>query len=100
MIGALHQVQRRASAQLGHERSEQVELGELIASALYEEHRDADIQQMRRTVGTGPTRRMQWKGEEHESSNLRKGRLRLRLGRHSTAERSAARDEGQARCQS
>ncbi len=70
MIGVLHQVQGGTGAELTHERSEELEGGELISSALNEEHRDVHIEQVLGTVGAGPTRRMQWKGEKDESSDL------------------------------
>ena len=95
MIGALKQMQRRARSQAFDDRLEQAQFRQRIARALQEQHRDFDIGEMLGAVAGRLSGRMQRKTEKREPANAGQGRKRLRLRRHSPAERSAARDQRQ-----
>ena len=69
------------------------EVGELVARPLQEQHRNVDVREMRGALVGRLARGVQREAEEHEPANAGDRRNRLRLRRHATAERLAAREE-------
>ena len=73
MIGILHQPQRRALAEPRYQPLKQLEVGELVAASLQEQHRHVDLEKMLGTRVRRPSRRMQRKAEEGEAAHPGKG---------------------------
>ncbi len=71
MVGGLHYVEDRPRLHAGKQRLEQVESCEPVPRALQEEHRQADLREVRAALVGVPARRVQRKAEERESQNPR-----------------------------
>src|SRR5947199_5882659 len=80
-----------------HHWAQQRQVGELVPVPLEKQHRDPHLRQMLRALVVRSPGRMQWEAEEHEPPHARERLLRLSRGRHTPAERLAARDERQSR---
>ncbi len=71
MVGGLHYVEDRPRLHAGEQGLEQVESCEPVPRALQEEHRQADLREVRAALVGVPARRVQRKAEERESQNPR-----------------------------
>lgn len=99
MVRLLEEVQRSAGAQAVHDALEQIELRQLVTRALKETHRDVDLLKVRGAIGARLSCRMQREGQKDQSADPRQRDLCLRLRGHPAAERSAAGEERQIRCE-
>ena len=96
MIAPIDKVEGGPGAEELVDRSEKIEPGERVASALEKEHRQVYAIEM---VGAPGARLLGWmegKAQEHETSNTGKGRRGGGGRRHPAAERLAAGHERQA----
>src|SRR5438046_8834736 len=95
MIGILEQLQRRARSELSGERLQELQVRELIASALQKQHRNPHVEEMLRALVRRTPRRMQRESQERQAVDSGQRRCGLCLRSHATAEGFAAREEGE-----
>ena len=88
MIGILEQAQFRVSAKFAANVSQQVQIGQIVARALEEQHRDTNRKQVLGSRSRRAFGRMKGKAEKRQSDHARQRRLSLGLGGHAPAERS------------
>ena len=103
MISLIEQFQRHARTQRIDQGKQQPRVRQGVACPLQKQHWDINVGQMSCPLVRRLVRGMQWKPEEDQPSHARQRRCRLRLRRHSSAERLAAREQWQpgrqpARC--
>jgi hypothetical protein len=97
VIGPGDHVEGRALAQAGADGAQQVEIGELVALALEEQHRHADLGQMGAALDRRPAGGVQRKAEEHQAALDRERCLGGGERGHSSAHRLAAGEQRQVR---
>ena len=96
MVGVFDDLERRTLAERLHERLQQREVGELVACALQEQHRDLHVGQVLAALVRRLARRMQREADEDDAAHTAQRRCGLRLRGHAAAERLAAGDERHA----
>ena len=96
MIGLLHQMQGRHAPQPFDNRLQQTQFRERVARPLQEQHGDTDSGEMFGPVAGRLAGRMQGKAQKRQAANAGQGGKRLRLRRHPSAERFAAREQWQS----
>jgi len=89
MVRAVDDVERRPGQPIDY-RTQQCQLGEVVARSLQEEHGDFNLRQVLRPLDARLARRMQRKSNEREAEHIRERRQRLRLRGHPPAHRLAA----------
>src|SRR5690348_17313518 len=102
MVRAFKEAEGRLAAEALHHRLEQVELGEIVARALEEKHRDLHGLEVLAALARGLARRVQRESEKKEARNAFKMRFGLRSRSHPAAKGFAAGKErqtiGEPRC--
>ena len=94
MIRVLDDVEGGARQFLEHS-SEQIQLRQVVARSLQEEHGEVRLAQVRRALDAGPLCRMEGKADEAEAEHPGERAGRLGLRGHAPAEGLASREEGQ-----
>ena len=92
MVCVIDDVERRPGQALD-DGPQQVEMRQLVARALQEEHGNRDFAQMRGPLDAALAGRMERKADEREPEHVCERRERLRLRRHPAAHRLASGEE-------
>ena len=79
MVGVLKEFEGDAWAEAFAERCEKLQVGEVVAGALQEEHWDLDVEKMLCAIVGWVTGRVQREAEEYQSAHSRQGRCGLGL---------------------
>ena len=95
VIAAFDHVEGRAGAELLAHRAEQFETRQAVTGPLQEEHRDRYLIEVHRTIGGGPSRRVEREAEEDDSADSVERFLRSGQGGHPSTHRFTPRKDGQ-----
>ncbi len=99
MISIFQHMQGGTGAQPLYDFAEKIGVRKLVTVSLNEQHRCPDILQVRGALRAGSAGGVQWERQKSETLHANQRRQCLCLRGHAPAERPAARDERQIRCE-